>query len=481
MAKYVLDIFLSSTSEDLREYRDTVTEVLGRLGQFTVRMESFGAKPTKPLTTCRDEVVGCDALIVLVGYRYGWIPSTRDGGDGEKSITWWEAQWALDADKPVYAFLIDPKAPWTGPREQDRLVAAGNQNESLAVWRSVRGLQSFRDFLENRTTRALFKNADQLGSLVATSLFPWLLQHAAPMRSSKPSDEVAAPIVPPDTQPEATAGSLKPGQNYWREQIHAVSARELVTAPQPVKVGLVSGHPRVTHPALQGVPITTVSIGGGAGIADDHTTSLGALIAGTGAGGFAGVAPGAELLALSVLNENLGATQASIANAVDRAVVGGARVICLALGTSESSAVVDEAIKEAVEAGVTVVAAAGNEGSETKIFPGATASALAVGAVDALGRPTEWSTYGEWVEIAAPGTDLWLPAGEDGYARSMGTSWSCAIAAGVVALLLQVKPSLTPGEIRKVLTSTAQPLTIDGRKNGNMARLINAFHAVQAV
>src|SRR5262249_53963734 len=152
---------------------------------------------------------------------------------------WWEVQWALDSGKPVYAFLVDPKALWTGPREQDRLVGAVSQDESLAVWRSVKGLQSLRDFLENPTTRALFKSADQLGSLVATSLFPWLLQHAAPTRSGKPSDEVAAPIVPPDTQPQATAASLKPGQHYWREQIHAVSARELVTAPQPVKVAIV--------------------------------------------------------------------------------------------------------------------------------------------------------------------------------------------------------------------------------------------------
>jgi len=55
----------------------------------------------------------CDALIVIVGHRYGWVPTKKDGGDGVKSITWWEVKWALDAGKPVYAFLVDPKATWT--------------------------------------------------------------------------------------------------------------------------------------------------------------------------------------------------------------------------------------------------------------------------------------------------------------------------------------------------------------------------------
>jgi hypothetical protein len=97
---------------------------------------------------------------------------------------------------------------------------------------SVKNLQAFRAFLENGTTRALFRNADQLGGLVATSLFPWLLQHAAPMRAGQPTDDVPSPVVPPDAPPQAASGAVRRGQNYWREQIHADSARELIAAPQ---------------------------------------------------------------------------------------------------------------------------------------------------------------------------------------------------------------------------------------------------------
>ena len=154
MARQVLDIFLSSTSVDLDEHRRTVKEVLTEMGQFTVAMESFGANPNKPFDKCRDEVLRCDALIVLVGHRYGWVPSKAEGGDGRRSITWHEVQWALDGSLPVYAFLVDPQAAWSGPREQDGLAAATTQKQSLALWRAVRGLQDFRRFLDSRTTRA---------------------------------------------------------------------------------------------------------------------------------------------------------------------------------------------------------------------------------------------------------------------------------------------------------------------------------------
>jgi subtilisin family serine protease len=155
-------------------------------------------------------------------------------------------------------------------------------------------------------------------------------------------------------------------------------------------------------------------------------------------------------------------------------------VICLALGSTVRSAILDDALADALDAGVTSIAAAGNGGDDTRIHPAASAPTVAVGAADAHGWPAPWSTHGDWIEIVAPGTDLWLPAGADGYTRSMGTSWSCAIAVGVVGLLLQAKPSLTPTEIRTVLTSTSQPSQpVKGRKR--VARLLNAYHAVRAV
>jgi hypothetical protein len=462
MARQVLDVFLSSTSKDMREHRSTVTDVLSRMGQFVVRMETFGARPNKPLATCQEEVEACDALIVLVGHRYGWVPSPADGGDGRRSITWYEVTWALDAGLPVYAFLADPDAAWSGPREQDDLVTATTQAQSVAVWRAVRELQEFRTFLDTRVTRELFRSPDHLAGLVATGLFPWLLENAGPVRSSTSADRAPASAIPPDRppQPSRPRDDPLPEQLYWQEQVHVRSARVLVGERPPVRVATVAGRPQTTHPALRKVEITSVSLHSAPTPPppDDYTTALAALIAGDSDDGFHGVAPGTPLLAISVLDEDLDATNATIAAGVDSAVLGGARVICLALGTTEHSDVVDDAIADAVRAGVVVVAPAGNGGDETPRYPAASPGVLAVGAVDHQWQLMPWTSHGPWVPVMAPGYEMSLPVGEHGYAPWQGTSWSCAIVAGAAALLLQADPELTPARITDVLTTTGQPV-----------------------
>ncbi len=72
--------------------------------------------------------------------------------------------------------------------------------------------------------------------------------------------------------------------------------------------------------------------------------------------------------------------------------------------------------------------------------------------------------------------DMLLPSGPDGYAQMLGTSWACAIVSGIVALLLQVDPTLKQATIRKLLTDTAHPTRSD--KAG--ARVVDAYRAVRA-
>lgn len=163
--------------------------MLERLGQdnvglASIAVETFGARRDIPLAACLERVRAADALVVIVGHRYGWVPTVDEGGDGTKSITWLEVTWALDAGKPVYAFLVDPVALWSGEKEQDRLIEAKSDEDFTSVVRAVQGLKAFRAFLESKTTRELFTSADDLGGKVATSLAPqlrkWLADTATP-------------------------------------------------------------------------------------------------------------------------------------------------------------------------------------------------------------------------------------------------------------------------------------------------------------
>src|SRR5688572_19911551 len=108
MPQFDFRIFLSSTSQDLEVHRAKIFEIIDRLGEMAVRMETFNAQPTVPLMTCKQQVQSADALVVIVGHRYGWIPTLAQGGDDVKSITWWEVSWAQEANQPVFAFILDP-------------------------------------------------------------------------------------------------------------------------------------------------------------------------------------------------------------------------------------------------------------------------------------------------------------------------------------------------------------------------------------
>ncbi len=169
-----LRIFLSSTREDLEEYRARVAEAIAGLEQHPARMENFAAEPRRPLEVCRRAAAAADALVVCVAHCYGWVPSVKEGGDGKKSVTWYEVEAALRAGKPVFAFLVEATHPWAGPREEERLKHAGTRDESLEVWTHVQRLKEFRNYLESKVTREVFTTPDDLALKVTASLSRWL-------------------------------------------------------------------------------------------------------------------------------------------------------------------------------------------------------------------------------------------------------------------------------------------------------------------
>jgi hypothetical protein len=59
-----------------------------------------------------DQVDLADIVVVLVAYRYGWVPSVDEGGDGKTSITWLEVEHARSGSKPVLPYLVDEEFPW---------------------------------------------------------------------------------------------------------------------------------------------------------------------------------------------------------------------------------------------------------------------------------------------------------------------------------------------------------------------------------
>jgi subtilisin family serine protease len=183
--------------------------------------------------------------------------------------------------------------------------------------------------------------------------------------------------------------------------------------------------------------------------------------------GVVGVAPGARLWAVKVLDAQGSGALSSIIAGIDWvAGKGGIEVINMSLGGPGQSDAMDTAVTNAVKAGVTVVVAAGNEASDAALYtpanaPGAiTVSALADfdGAAGGAGSPTcrideddtlaDFSNYGSTVDIAAPGVCILstYPLEQGGYGTISGTSMAAPHVAGAAAVLASqgIPPSKIP-------------------------------------
>ena len=134
-----------------------------------------------------------------------------------------------------------------------------------------------------------------------------------------------------------------------------------------------------------------------------------------------------------------------------------------------------QSIKDAIDyynakSGI-VVFAAGNSNSESAYYPGHYEGAVAVAAVKNSGVRADFSNYGDWIEISAPGVSVYSTQLGTAYGYASGTSMACPHVAGVLALGLSVAPDATKDELLACMYETAKD--VDG-SNGAYAGKLGA-------
>ena len=218
---------------------------------------------------------------------------------------------------------------------------------------------------------------------------------------------------------------------------------------------------------------------GGPGDTDHGTNAMGIIAASRADGqGIAGVAPGADLLVARALTDSGSIDPGrSLTNAVKWSVENGADVISMSLGVGSGDGTV-AAIDWAVTQGVVVVMSAGNSAcldaysySNGQTIPNVTCrrasmihrwangldGVITVAAIEQSGDRASYSSYGPEVDIAAP-TDV-MTTGVWRYETFNGTSAAAPNVAGVAALVLQARPSLTPAQVQAVIQASARAHT----------------------
>jgi subtilisin len=193
--------------------------------------------------------------------------------------------------------------------------------------------------------------------------------------------------------------------------------------------------------------------------------------------GLVGVAPDVELYAVKAMTRNGGGNTTDIAEGVDWAINQKVDIINLSLTTTGSDQALKLLIEKAYDEGITIVAAAGNEGTDgiqtdTVQYPAKYEDVIAVTATDGFKKKLSNASFGPEVELSAPGDEILstypieldLEDGvQDGFKTFSGTSMATPHVTGIIALYKERFPSFTNKRLRELLTNTAEDLGEPGR------------------
>lgn len=203
--------------------------------------------------------------------------------------------------------------------------------------------------------------------------------------------------------------------------------------------------------------------------------------------GVVGVGPLVDLYAVKVLNRNGSGFLSDVIEGIQWAVNNGAQVINMSLGTSSDIQSFHDAVAAAHDAGVVVVAAAGNNGGSVN-YPAAYPKVIAVSATDSGNNLASWSSRGPEVDLSAPGVSIYSTYKGAGYATLSGTSMAAPHVSGSAALVLSTpvgsydsnsNGKWDPAEVQQKLQDRAVDLGDLGFDNLFGWGLVNAYSAVQ--
>lgn len=280
------------------------------------------------------------------------------------------------------------------------------------------------------------------------------------------------------------------GVSYWQHAVNGdeTAWRDTIGSGITVAVidtGATTSHPDITYAGAYNAcsynansMLLAYWFGGSYNGARDnagHGTHVAGIVGGHGK--VLGVAPGARIMSIKAL-EDFGGTTANIVRGINMAVSKGARVVNMSFGSSQYSSLERNAIQNGVNKGVVFVASAGNDGDKGNPlnYPAAYSDlCIGVAATKKSGSSAVrdyYSQYGSYVDVAAPGTNIYSTYLGNGYRYLDGTSMAAPMVAGACALyfeqnssLLTVKSSAVSKQVTDAIEKTAVDAGTSGRDN----------------
>lgn len=273
-------------------------------------------------------------------------------------------------------------------------------------------------------------------------------------------------ILPPYTV-ESVALADGGQQIDWGLTLLGIPALWAKTRGKGVRVAILDTGIATQHQDLKDAILDaqdfTGSRNGVADVAGHGSHVAGTIGARDNPGGVVGVAPDCGLLVGKVLGDNGSGSNTQVANGIRWAISTRADIISMSLGSPMPDATIQQAINDALAAGIIVVCAAGNDGPvlDTIGYPAKWPGVISVGSIDRQKQISKFSSRGDRVDIVAPGDRILSDWPPNSLAMLSGTSMATPLVSGVVALMIAAArldgtaSTLTPSRVIELLRSTA--------------------------
>lgn len=265
-------------------------------------------------------------------------------------------------------------------------------------------------------------------------------------------------------------------------RIQAPEAWLLVDGGESVLIAVLDTGIDDTHPSLRGKIVDRVNFTqSGSGDINGHGTHIAGIIASANKDGNPpSLSYNSKLLDVKVAEDSGFTDAAKIAKGIIWAADHGAAVINMSLVINRDDPSLESAVSYAWGKGCILVAAAGNDFSSKPVYPAAYPAVLSVGASDRNDNPTKWSNRGDWVDVMAPGVDIYSTFLSGGYIYKSGTSVSAALVSGEVALIfMATRDTNGNGQINDEILETILS-TCDRLPGQTSTGRINVFRATES-
>ncbi|HMJ30818.1 MAG TPA: S8 family serine peptidase, partial [Xanthobacteraceae bacterium] len=289
-------------------------------------------------------------------------------------------------------------------------------------------------------------------------------------------DQAAGAPAPSSSRSEGLPGDAA---QYILQKLSLGDVHRMIRGTN-VPIAVIDSEIDAAHPDLEGAVTQRYDAVGAPDKPHPHGTGMAGAIAARQR--LLGTAPAARLLAVHAFSTSVAtpeSTTFNILKGINWAVNQGARVINMSFAGPKDPSL-ERALKLAYDKGIVLIAAAGNAGAKSPpLFPGADPLVIAVTATDVDDKLFTGANRGKYISVAAPGVDILVPAPENTYQITTGTSVAAAEVSGIVALLLERNPKLTPADIRRILQASARRLGAGERDDNFGSGLIDPLKALQ--